>query len=254
MNSCFMHLKAPFASIACIEKSIGLAGDVVISLNNNISFFSFDTLKILVLCPLHVVPPLNPNDGSRILHIKTIDGVEVQECLLSSKTSTDSFSDCSSFRVHFEEINSIQEAKILCGHCLFASYADIEAFVGNDIFECTDASKYSENKLRTEKSAQQKSAVTKGAAIKSVIYGEQISTKELLEHNIKVIDERYGSLGVLKSIIETPANDVWVVLGKFGEVLIPVVDECANSFVPNEEHIVYTHIIDGLIDEKFLKE
>lgn len=39
-----------------------------------------------------------------------------------------------------------------------------------------------------------------------------------------VIDERHGELGHIEEIIQTPANDVIVVQGRFGEVLIPFID------------------------------
>ena len=41
-----------------------------------------------------------------------------------------------------------------------------------------------------------------------------------------VEDERYGLLGEVTELIETPANDVLVVEGRYGEVLVPVVDGC----------------------------
>ena len=62
----------------------------------------------------------------------------------------------------------------------------------------------------------------------------------------EVVDERYGSLGRITEIIETPANDVWCVEGgPYGEVLIPVVEE-AVEWIPFEGPIE-THIMDGLI-------
>ena len=62
----------------------------------------------------------------------------------------------------------------------------------------------------------------------------------------EVIDERYGSIGTLTEIMETPANDVWVVVGSYGEVLLPVIDQVISS-VPDEGPIE-VHVLDGLID------
>ncbi len=45
-----------------------------------------------------------------------------------------------------------------------------------------------------------------------------------------VVDERHGELGRVVEVMETPANDVWVVDGgPFGEVLIPVIDDVVAS-------------------------
>ncbi len=42
----------------------------------------------------------------------------------------------------------------------------------------------------------------------------------------EVVEERFGSLGMVAEIMSTPANDVWVVEGdRYGEVLIPVIEQ-----------------------------
>lgn len=64
----------------------------------------------------------------------------------------------------------------------------------------------------------------------------------------EVVDERYGSLGTITQIIQTPANDVWVVNGPYGEVLVPVVDEVVVSLPETDDEPITTKIMDGLID------
>lgn len=62
-----------------------------------------------------------------------------------------------------------------------------------------------------------------------------------------VVDERHGELGFIREVMETPANDVWVVEGPVhGEVLIPVVSETVCT-IPGEGPIP-VHIMDGLLD------
>lgn len=48
-----------------------------------------------------------------------------------------------------------------------------------------------------------------------------------------VVDEHYGALGDIEEVMLGPANDVWVVRGTFGEVLIPVVEQVILS-IPDE--------------------
>ena len=64
----------------------------------------------------------------------------------------------------------------------------------------------------------------------------------------EVVDERYGSLGTVSEIIQTPANDVWVVNGPYGEVLVPVIDDTIVSLPESDDEPITTKIMDGLID------
>ena len=63
----------------------------------------------------------------------------------------------------------------------------------------------------------------------------------------EVIDVRHGSLGTIREVMETPANDVWVVDGSaHGEVLVPVISDVLDS-IPVSGPIP-VHIMDGLLD------
>ena len=44
-----------------------------------------------------------------------------------------------------------------------------------------------------------------------------------------VVDEEHGELGSISEVLTGAANDVWVVEGPYGEVLVPVVDEFVVS-------------------------
>ena len=62
-----------------------------------------------------------------------------------------------------------------------------------------------------------------------------------------VVDERFGDLGSIVEVMETPANDVWVLDGSsHGEVLMPVIDEVIVELP--EEGAITVHIMDGLLD------
>ncbi|MCL2024612.1 MAG: hypothetical protein FWG78_02385 [Coriobacteriia bacterium] len=64
---------------------------------------------------------------------------------------------------------------------------------------------------------------------------------------LQVRDARYGDLGTVQDIIVTGANDVWVVDGPYGEVLIPVIDDVC---IAQDETTATVHIPNGLIDEE----
>ena len=64
----------------------------------------------------------------------------------------------------------------------------------------------------------------------------------------EIIDHRHGLLGRIVEVMETPANDVWVIDGgPYGEVLIPVVPHVVPA-IPQDGSIL-VHIMDGLISE-----
>ena len=289
-----MHLQSPYANIAFIEKSIGLNGDVVMSLADSISFFVSNVLNVFATCKLHVVPPPDPNELPRILHVAKIEGIDIAEFgehhdgqhsgeHPGSRHPSKEFDEHhgskyqdlygqTTFRVHFKEINSLKEAKLLCEHFLFMSVDDLPFLKGAGLKESSKelclqdvAFQLQKEQLQAQDvqtqeagiephsqdvTQQQQQQKTQPQAEKAQRPAQdaQLSSK-VFANAIKVIDERYGDLGILQDVIKTPANDVWVLNGKYGEVLIPLTDECADSFVPNDELIVYTHIIDGLIDD-----
>ncbi|MDO4806263.1 MAG: 16S rRNA processing protein RimM [Coriobacteriales bacterium] len=51
-----------------------------------------------------------------------------------------------------------------------------------------------------------------------------------------VRDKRLGVLGVIDGLMRGPANDVWIVSGAYGEVLVPVVDSMIRC-VPTQGDI-----------------
>ena len=62
-----------------------------------------------------------------------------------------------------------------------------------------------------------------------------------------VVDGRYGVLGTIQEVMETPANDVWVIDGgPYGEVLVPVIEQVVPCIPENGE--VAVTLPDGLIE------
>ena len=49
----------------------------------------------------------------------------------------------------------------------------------------------------------------------------------------EVVDDCHGPLGTLAEVMVGPANDVWVVRGDYGEILLPVIDAVVLD-VPSE--------------------
>jgi 16S rRNA processing protein RimM len=64
-----------------------------------------------------------------------------------------------------------------------------------------------------------------------------------------VIDEDHEVLGIIDDIIVTGANDVWVVHGPLGEILIPVIDEVVLDFDSTEETVT-VRLLPGLLPDK----
>ena len=76
---------------------------------------------------------------------------------------------------------------------------------------------------------------------------------ELLEEHFdpvdfSVIDETHGSLGVVTEVLVTGANDVLVVKGpKYGEVLIPVIDDCILE-IDEDRTTIHVRLLPGLLE------
>lgn len=65
---------------------------------------------------------------------------------------------------------------------------------------------------------------------------------------MEVIDEEGRIIGNLVSIMETPANEIYLVEGSFGQVMIPAVSEFILE-VSLESGQIHVHLMEGMIDE-----
>jgi len=63
----------------------------------------------------------------------------------------------------------------------------------------------------------------------------------------------HGDLGKIVEVLDLPANDVWRVVGRFGEVLIPVIKQVVDKILV-EERIVHVTLLEGLIDQEKIDE
>lgn len=71
---------------------------------------------------------------------------------------------------------------------------------------------------------------------------------ELDPIGLAVVDDERGELGTITDVIVTGANDVWVVEGPFGQVLIPVIDEVVVD-IDEVAGTIAVKLLPGLIDE-----
>jgi 16S rRNA processing protein RimM len=65
---------------------------------------------------------------------------------------------------------------------------------------------------------------------------------------LDVITTEGEALGRITDVIETGANDVFVVRGPRGEVLLPVTDECVQR-IDLDKGIVTVHLMEGLLGD-----
>ena len=65
---------------------------------------------------------------------------------------------------------------------------------------------------------------------------------------MEVVDEQNVKIGVLKSVMETGANDVYVIAMTDGrELLLPAIKQCILN-VDMESNVMKVHVLDGLLD------
>ena len=66
---------------------------------------------------------------------------------------------------------------------------------------------------------------------------------------LKVIDESEAEIGTLREVLETGANDVYIIDMKDGrELLLPAIKQCVLQ-VDVENGFMQVHILDGLLDD-----
>ena len=65
----------------------------------------------------------------------------------------------------------------------------------------------------------------------------------------RVVDAGRGDIGVVSDVIVTGANDVWVVSGRLGEVLVPVIDSVVEA-VDAESREIRVRLLPGLLDDE----
>lgn len=65
---------------------------------------------------------------------------------------------------------------------------------------------------------------------------------------MKVVDEQNAEIGILKDVMETGANDVYVITMTDGrELLLPAIKQCILH-VDMESNVMQVHVLDGLLD------
>lgn len=62
----------------------------------------------------------------------------------------------------------------------------------------------------------------------------------------EVITDEGEELGKITDVLQTGANDVWVVKGKRGEVLLPYIDDCIKEVDVANKRVV-CHLMEGLL-------
>ncbi len=62
-----------------------------------------------------------------------------------------------------------------------------------------------------------------------------------------VHDRCHGDLGTIREVLSSPAQDVWVVQGRYGEVLIPVVDAMVRDIPCDEALPIEVDLPEGLV-------
>lgn len=70
---------------------------------------------------------------------------------------------------------------------------------------------------------------------------------------MRVVDLKRGMLGEVVEVIETGANDVWVVEGPLGEVLLPVIDEVVLS-IDADAREARVRLLPGLLSDEATDE
>lgn len=242
--------RGPFATAAFVEKAFGLEGDVVVRRAAGVSFYALAQVE------LHVVPPADPNEAPRVLHAVCIDGADAADVAGAGQGegahAADAEPEAKTARVRFAEVDDVGVAKLLSGRRLLAAHEELAraGWVAGDVVAAAASGGLPAKSPDAPAVGPSASAGIRAAAFTAASASGVLAPDLRSAIGCMVRDERYGELGKVVETIATPANDVWVVRGLRGEVLVPVVDECVASCVPDEAGVLFTHVIDGIVDEE----
>jgi 16S rRNA processing protein RimM len=75
-----------------------------------------------------------------------------------------------------------------------------------------------------------------------------LDTDEFDAVGLRVSDVDRGDLGEVVDVIVTGANDVWVVDGPFGQVLLPVIDDVVLA-IDEDARVASVRLLPGLLEE-----
>lgn len=64
-----------------------------------------------------------------------------------------------------------------------------------------------------------------------------------------VVDTVHGDIGTVDETLVTGANDVWIVLGSYGEVLVPVIEDVVID-VDDDARTIAVHLLPGLLPQE----
>lgn len=79
---------------------------------------------------------------------------------------------------------------------------------------------------------------------------EDVDPEDELElDGYRVHDERRGLIGEISETLITGANDVWVVHGAYGEVLIPVIEDVVVE-IDDDKQLILVKLLDGLMPDE----
>lgn len=73
---------------------------------------------------------------------------------------------------------------------------------------------------------------------------EPVAEEDLVGRTVEDLER--GELGTIVEVIVTGANDVWVVQGRFGEILIPVIDDVVIAAAADDS-VISVRLLDGLM-------
>ncbi len=80
-------------------------------------------------------------------------------------------------------------------------------------------------------------------------YVEERAVLDCVGH--EMVDERAGSVGFVRELLQLPANDVWRVDGgPYGEFYVPVIDDVVTALPQDEGEPLRVRLLEGILPER----
>lgn len=232
-----MFSATPYLKLACITKTRGLEGEVMAHVATGLPFCLYEGLKVWI------VPPTEAGAVQ----------FEIESVLPAVKNSENSA------YMRLSGVGNIDAAKQLVGRYLLAKRDDLKlvdisaagkgagANLSGVSFNCADSD------CTGFKCADQDCASLDFTGSNSADSNFFVSLTKFgflvpdMFIGREVHDSKHGFLGTVSEYIKTKANDVLVVSGDSGEILIPIVDDAIAEVPMNSSLPIKTHVMEGLI-------
>ena len=232
----------PYLKLACITKTRGLEGEVMAHVVTGLPFCLYEGLKVWIVPPTEagtvqfeiesVVPAVKNSENSAYMRLSGVCNIDaakqfVGRYLLAKRDDLKLVDISAAGKGAGANLSGVS-FNCAGSDCAGLNCADPDCVSLDFTGSGSAGSDYADPDFFV--------SLTKyGFLVPDMFIGREVH------------DSKHGFLGTVSEYIKTKANDVLVVSGDSGEILIPIVDDAIAEVPMNSSLPIKTHVMEGLI-------